>query len=736
MPTPLPARIPQLYNLNHNSTTVYEDTRVIDSNGEVKLTHIPKVGSVTITNIPGMFYTADPTLIGPQQFNVKFNNEYDYIGADRKVRFHLSKAGYTVKVSYIIAASPVDADVINPLIAFVNNFTGNHYTMDDLANPGMSEVSWQNVVDKPVNVTTDVDGLMSHLDKQKLDSLDATVKHVAKFKVDSVDLLPGTAEVVEIVSSGTIKPVVNRDGKLQFDLIPPTITGTPTVSYVLSTDTRLSDARTPKTHQHAMMDVTGLSLALDTKAAKEHKHKWNELEGTLPAAVTMGLVNTLDPRLFNARTPTVHTHNAVDITDLALYLEQKADIFHEHSMADLIDVDEFLSGNGIPCVAPSDLFEGNFVAYGLDVHADAGINAHMWMGAAYVNDRRIHFGDNTFFKVLGPRVPVTSNCSDNTAYPIIRGQYSGSETSLSYMFRVATPNLFNGKFDGLTVEWKRSDELTWRTAIATTSKNTEMEHGLSFRMNMEGLTQYTAGDQWVSQIAVGQTLYIDLEDNGEIAWNYVPAAAAAPPVRHSAMRLAKLTTDGATITGITDYRVGKKFRGSFEIPTPPNTSNSNEVATTAYVVSKINEVVGTPAAKYEWDTIPCLTDDNSLQVPVGARFSDLKGYKFEAMIRNPLSVDVTYSIKINGLNTSADYKTSNALPIVPAGGIIRITGVCDNIEAGPAMVDVNYAISNGSVGRFTVFTSSPCARLENVGFAASEIGAFATYSYLRGIEQT
>ena len=251
MPTPLPARIPQLYNLNHNSTTVYEDTRVVDSNGEVKLTHIPKVGSVTITNIPGMFYTADPTMIGPQQFNVKFNNEYDYIGADRKVRFHLSKAGYTVKVSYIIAASPVDADVINPLVAFVNNFTGNHYTMDDLANPGMSEVSWQNVVDKPVNVTTNVDGLMSHLDKQKLDSLDATVKHVAKFKVDAVDLLPGTGEVVEIVSSGTIKPVVNRDGKLQFDLIPPTVTGTPTVSYVLSTDTRLSDARTPKTHQHA-----------------------------------------------------------------------------------------------------------------------------------------------------------------------------------------------------------------------------------------------------------------------------------------------------------------------------------------------------------------------------------------------------------------------------------------------------------------------------------------------------
>ena len=81
------------------------------------------------------------------------------------------------------------------------------------------------------------------------------------------------------------------------------------VSAVLTTDSRLSDARTPTTHFHAVADVTGLQTALDAKqaagsyAAASHTHTSGQVSGlstvatsgsyadltnkpTIPAAVT------------------------------------------------------------------------------------------------------------------------------------------------------------------------------------------------------------------------------------------------------------------------------------------------------------------------------------------------------------------------------------------------------------------------------------------------------------------
>ena len=81
---------------------------------------------------------------------------------------------------------------------------------------------------------------------------------------------------------------------------PADITGTA----VITTDPRLSDARTPTAHTHAIADVTGLQGALDGKqpagsyAASAHTHA--------PADITGTAVITTDPRLSDARTPTAH----------------------------------------------------------------------------------------------------------------------------------------------------------------------------------------------------------------------------------------------------------------------------------------------------------------------------------------------------------------------------------------------------------------------------------------------
>lgn len=63
-----------------------------------------------------------------------------------------------------------------------------------------------------------------------------------------------------------------------------------------TSDSRLSDARTPTAHTHSQSDVTGLSAALSSK------------------------VDTSDSRLSDARTPTSHTHSQDDITGLAAAL--------------------------------------------------------------------------------------------------------------------------------------------------------------------------------------------------------------------------------------------------------------------------------------------------------------------------------------------------------------------------------------------------------------------------------
>jgi hypothetical protein len=49
-------------------------------------------------------------------------------------------------------------------------------------------------------------------------------------------------------------------------------------NFVLNSDPRLSDARTPVAHTHDMADVTGLGLALDAKAAAAHSHALSDLE--------------------------------------------------------------------------------------------------------------------------------------------------------------------------------------------------------------------------------------------------------------------------------------------------------------------------------------------------------------------------------------------------------------------------------------------------------------------------
>jgi hypothetical protein len=99
-------------------------------------------------------------------------------------------------------------------------------------------------------------------------------------------------------------------------------------------DSRLSDARTPLAHTHAISDVTNLQTTLDGKASTSHTHGNITNAGAIGSTANLPLITTTsgvittgsfgstantfcqgnDSRLSDARTPLAHTHAAADVT--------------------------------------------------------------------------------------------------------------------------------------------------------------------------------------------------------------------------------------------------------------------------------------------------------------------------------------------------------------------------------------------------------------------------------------
>ena len=91
---------------------------------------------------------------------------------------------------------------------------------------------------------------------------------------------------------------------------------TDTAALVVTTDPRMTDARTPTAHDHDDRYYT---------------------ETEIDTALT-GKVDDTDPRLTDARTPTAHSHPISDVTALQTALDGKSDTSHTHTLDALSDV--------------------------------------------------------------------------------------------------------------------------------------------------------------------------------------------------------------------------------------------------------------------------------------------------------------------------------------------------------------------------------------------------------------
>ena len=118
---------------------------------------------------------------------------------------------------------------------------------------------------------------------------------------------------------------------------------------VETTDPRLSDARTPTEHSHAWTEITDKP---STFTPSSHSHPTSDI--TALDSALAGKVDSTDPRLTNARTPTAHTHAISDTDGLQDALDATTDASRlEGALTDQVDasgavVEVDLSDFGVP----------------------------------------------------------------------------------------------------------------------------------------------------------------------------------------------------------------------------------------------------------------------------------------------------------------------------------------------------------------------------------------------------
>ena len=138
------------------------------------------------------------------------------------------------------------------------------------------------------------------------------------------------ASIHQLVDAATISGIVNADISASAAIVDTKLAQITTAGKVLpaavqgtavvTADPRLSDARMPVPHGHAISDTTGLEAALNGKQAAG---SYAPATGIAPSAITGTAVITTDSRLSDARTPVPHGHAISDTTGLQAALDGK-----------------------------------------------------------------------------------------------------------------------------------------------------------------------------------------------------------------------------------------------------------------------------------------------------------------------------------------------------------------------------------------------------------------------------
>ena len=369
-----------LKNLDPNRTSTRTEVKKVEVNGKIKLDGIPKKDSVSIPGISVVstdtqnFYEPNST-----QAAVTWADDYNYITSTGELTFNAINIGAEYEVTYVPIGSRVDADIINKFIEFHNELSGETWTKTELADNTTGEiVHWENLIGRPGLVSSDSAGLMTSEQFILLSGMDSDLPIGAIKAGDTSTSVPDSwGGGIELQNTDTVTTTVVNN-KLQFDVVQSKFTqltasttaalngtaGIPSTTnkFVTSSDTRLTDARVPQTHNQTFDTVLSeidnpiqpaknLTNALAGKSPLGHTHIVSNITdfptAVIPtadekAAISGGtganpFVKSNDPRLLVtfAHTPISHNHSIPEVINLSAEIEARSMVGHKHSVSDI-----------------------------------------------------------------------------------------------------------------------------------------------------------------------------------------------------------------------------------------------------------------------------------------------------------------------------------------------------------------------------------------------------------------
>lgn len=207
--------------------------------------------------------------------------------------------------------------VLNTTSDALNSLTAELATKAPLSHP--------HVISEITNLQTTLTNLQTQIDTTPPISHNHTASQITDFSTTSRGLFSGSNGITYDNSTGVIAPTY----------------GATTNTICQGNDTRLSDARTPLTHNHAASQVTDFTVTARGTISASNGLSYNASTGVM--APTYGTeLNTFcqgnDSRLSDARTPTAHVHVIADTTGLQAALDGKAALSHVHVIADVTNL--------------------------------------------------------------------------------------------------------------------------------------------------------------------------------------------------------------------------------------------------------------------------------------------------------------------------------------------------------------------------------------------------------------
>jgi hypothetical protein len=164
-------------------------------------------------------------------------------------------------------------------------------------------------------------------------------------KVDDSQISAFALTLLDDASAGTARATLGlgSSATLNISALGDAASG----EVVTGSDSRLTNARTPVAHTHAISDVTNLQASLDAKVDDSQISSFalTILDDTDAASmrVTLGL-GTAATQASTAFAAASHTHTISQVTNLQTSLDGKANTVHSHAISDVTNLQTTLDG--------------------------------------------------------------------------------------------------------------------------------------------------------------------------------------------------------------------------------------------------------------------------------------------------------------------------------------------------------------------------------------------------------